>query len=343
MPAAARAAWGRDDLGDLTGRTAVVTGATSGIGLATATALAAHGAHVVLACRDPGRGRLAVDRIALAAPRASLEVLALDLSVQASVRRAASRLSEDHGRLDILINNAAVLATPFALTEDGFERQFATNHLGPFALTLQLLDLLTTTLGSRVVTVSSHLHRFGHLDLSGPAALQRLDGTYRRWPAYAATKLANLLFTAELDRRLRRTGAQTLALAAHPGTARTNLVAAGPATGGSALRARLVPLGGRLGQSAAGGALPVLYAAVAPGVVPGTCYGPGGPLEQFGPPAVARTARRARRLVAAARLWSLSEQLTGVVADVLGEPPARPARDPAAQPPGPSRWPGPSR
>jgi NAD(P)-dependent dehydrogenase (short-subunit alcohol dehydrogenase family) len=207
------------------------------------------------------------------------------------------------------VNNAGVMGSPFALTEDGFERQFATNHLGPFALTGLLLDLLVTTGGSRVVTVSSLLHRIGRFHEADP---QGLAGGYDRWFAYANTKLANLLFTYELDRRLRGAGTGTLAVAAHPGWARTHLAAAGPTIGGSALRVRAGRLASRLGQSAASGALPSLYAATAPGVAGGDYYGPGGPAQQYGPPVKVRSSRRSHRPDDAAALWALSEELTGV-------------------------------
>lgn len=315
------AAWGVDDIGDLTGHTAVVTGANSGVGWETAAALASHGAHVVLACRHETRGHRAAERIADAHPDASTEVLACDLTTLGSVRRAAGRLHDRHDRLDLLVNNAGVMATPFALTENGFERQFATNHLGPFALTGLVLDLLVTTMGARVVTVSSMAHRMGALRLSSPEALQGLDGTYRRWRAYGNTKLANLLFTHELDRRLRAAGATTLAVVAHPGTARTALSANGPLLGrhGPVGRVgRLVADG--LGQSAAAGALPTLYAATARDVAGGEYFGPGGPGQQYGPPVRVGSSARAQRVVDAERLWALSEELTGVRYALGGRP-----------------------
>lgn len=318
--------WGPGDVPDLTGRTTVVTGATSGIGYETAVELAAHGAHVVMACRDPVRGRQAADHVVGAAPGASVAVLEVDLASQASVRAAADRFLAEHARLDVLVNNAGVMGSPFAVTEDGFERQFATNHLGHFALTGLLLDLLLTTGGSRVVTVSSLLHRVGRFQPSDP---QGLHGGYDRWFAYANSKLANLLFTYELDRRLREAGAPTVAVAAHPGWARTHLAAAGPTIGASALRRRAGRLASRLGQSAASGALPTLYAATAPGVAGGDYYGPRGVAEQYGPPARVRSSRRSHRPEDAAALWALSEELTGVRYRLAG--PAGPA-DPAGPP-----------
>ncbi|MGH9088756.1 MAG: oxidoreductase [Acidimicrobiales bacterium] len=311
--------WGAEDIGDLTGRTALVTGANSGIGEATAAAMAVHGAHVVLACRDEGRALRTADRIVGRAPEATVEVLRLDLASQASVRDAAARLRDRHDRIDLLVNNAGVMATPFALSEDGFERQFATNHLGPFAFTGLVLDLLLTTMGSRVVTVSSWAHWIGALRLSSPEALQQLGGGYQRWFAYANSKLANLLFTGELDRRLRAAGTTTLAVAAHPGTARTELSANGPLLGRSGARARLGRLTSGLGQSAAAGALPSLYAATASGVGGGEYFGPRWLGQQFGPPARVRSSARSHRVDDAARLWALSEELTGVVY-ALGDP-----------------------
>ncbi len=300
----------------------MVTGANSGIGYEAAVELAAHGAHVLLACRDTARGQRAADRVVGAAPGASAEALALDLAELDSVRRAAGRIASEHGRLDLLINNAGVMAIPFQATADGFERQVATNHLGHFALTGLLLDLLLTTQGSRVVTVSSLAHRAGRLVL--PARPANPAG-YNRWFTYANSKLDNLLFTCELDRRLRAAGAGTVAEAAHPGWARSGLVTNGPATGGSSLRARSGALAAHFGQSAAAGALPTLYAATAPGVVGGRFFGPGGPGQIFGPPVEVRSSRRARRPDDAARRWAASEDATGVRCELA--PAAAPVSD----------------
>lgn len=307
------ARWGPDDIGDLTGRTVVVTGATSGIGYEAAVELSAHGAHTVLACRDPSRARRAADQMVGATPSASVEVLEIDLADMASVRGAAERFRAEHARLDVLVNNAGVMGAPFAVTPDGFERQFATNHLGPFALTGLLLDMLLTTPGARVVTVSSLMHRIGRIRRNDP---QRLTGRYHRWLAYADSKLANLLFTDELDRRLKAAGCDTRAVAAHPGWARTRLAANGPTLGGSHFRRRAGELAARLGQSPASGALPVLYAAVAGDVSGGDYFGPGGLAEQYGPPIRVRSSRRSHRRDDAARLWALSEELTGVRYDL---------------------------
>ena len=301
--------WGPDDIGDLTGRTVLITGANSGIGYEAAVELAAHGALVVLGCRDKVNGEVAADRIVGYSPKAAVEVLPIDLASQASVHRAADRFLADHARLDVLVNNAGIMGTPFALSEDGFELQFATNHLGPFALTGLLLDLLLTTGGSRVVTVSSHMHRVGHLDF---ANLQGLEHPYGRWIAYGNTKLANLAFTYELDRRLREAGAPTIAVAVHPGWARTELFRPEPRDTAVGFDERVEGLIGRLGQSAAGGARPTLYAATAPGVAGGDYVGPAHAVQLFGPPKRVRSVRRSRRPEDLERLWAASEELTGV-------------------------------
>ena len=301
--------WGPDDIGDLTGRTVLITGANSGIGYEAAVELAAHGALVVLGCRDQVKGEVAADRIVGYSPKAAVEVLTVDLASQASVRRAADRFLADHARLDVLVNNAGIMGTPFSLSEDGFELQFATNHLGPFALTGRLLELLLTTSGSRVVTVSSHMHHVGHLNFSN---LQGLEHPYGRWPAYGNTKLANLAFTYELERRLRAADAPTIAVAVHPGWARTPSCS-GPSRDGTVrFDERVEGLIGRLGQSAAGGARPTLYAATAPGVRGGEFYGPAHAAQLFGPPKRVRSVRRSRRPADLERLWAVSEELTGV-------------------------------
>jgi NAD(P)-dependent dehydrogenase (short-subunit alcohol dehydrogenase family) len=284
--------WGPDDIGDLTGRTALVTGANSGIGFEAAVELAAHGAHVVLGCRDSVKADIAADRIVGSAPKASVEVLPLDLSSLDSVRRAAAKFATEHARLDMLINNAGIMGTPYQLTGDGFELQFETNHLGPFALTGLLLDTLLTTGGSRVVTVSSHMAMLGHFNFSN------LQGRHNRWLAYGTTKLANLAFTYELDRRLRAYGERTIAVAVHPGWTRTNLFSS-----------RSIA---RLGQPPERGALPTLYAATAPGVEGGDFYGPRHAAQMFGPPKKVHSVRRSRRESDLAELWRVSEVLTGV-------------------------------
>ncbi|HWE66148.1 MAG TPA: oxidoreductase [Acidimicrobiales bacterium] len=301
--------WGADDIGDLTGKVALVTGANSGIGYETASALAEHGAHVVMACRDLEKARRAADKLENDLDRSSLELLELDLSDLVSVRRAAGQFLAEHARLDLLINNAGVMGTPYRQTADGFELQMATNHLGHFAFTGLLLNRLLTSGRSRVVTVSSLMHRSGHIPFDDVAG-----ATIRNsWLNYGSTKLANLLFTAELSRRLGVAGEPTMALAAHPGWTRSNLVGSGAAVGTSRVRAKASRvIGHHLGQSAATGALPTLYAATSPGLVSGQYIGPGHLFELFGPPTLVRGNRRARNAEDAARLWAISVELTEV-------------------------------
>jgi NAD(P)-dependent dehydrogenase (short-subunit alcohol dehydrogenase family) len=301
--------WSAADVGDLTGRVALVTGANSGIGYETARVLADHGAHVIMACRNHEKAARARDKLESQLFRSSLEVLDLDLADQASVRTAAGHVLDQHARLDLLINNAGVMGTPSHQTADGFELQMATNHFGHFALTGLLLDRLVTTERSRVVTVSSHMHRLGRLHPDDVAITKARNA----WTVYSTSKLANLLFTAELSRRLEAAGLRTMALAAHPGWTRSNLAGSGAASSDSRVRRRLSrAVGSNMGQSTAGGALPVLCAATASSLHSGQYVGPSGFLQMYGPPRVAQPSRRARDLTTAAHLWEVSEELTGV-------------------------------
>ncbi len=297
--------WTTDDIPDQTGRTAVVTGANTGLGLETAKALAARGATVVLAVRNLDKGKDAAAAITTATPGADVTVQRLDLSSLTSVREAADELRTRHDRLDLLVNNAGVMYTPQSTTADGFELQFGTNHLGHFALTGLVLDRLLTTPGSRIVTVSSVGHRIRariHFD-----DLQ-LEQGYGRVTAYGQSKLANLLFTYELQRRLAAADAPTLALAAHPGGANTELVRNSPAP----LRALNAVFGALVAQNAAMGALPTLRAATDPAAPGGRYYGPGGFRELRGYPVVVASSARSHDADVQRRLWSVSEDLTGV-------------------------------
>ena len=306
--------WTTADLPDLGGKTIVITGANSGLGYESGLALAGAGAHVVLACRDQEKGRAAERQIRAAHPRASTELVALDLASQADIRRAAAALRDAHPRIDILLNNAGVMALPYRKTADGFEMQLGTNHLGHFALTGLLLEALLPTPGARVVTVSSGAHRIGAIHFDDP----QWQRGYRKWQAYGQSKLANLLFTYELQRRLEAAGAGVLSVAAHPGYAATNLQAAGPRMEGSSLMERITDLGNRLfAQSAAMGALPQLYAATAPDVRGGEYYGPESLGELWGSPKRVESSARSRDTDTATRLWALSERLTGVTYDAL--------------------------
>jgi NAD(P)-dependent dehydrogenase (short-subunit alcohol dehydrogenase family) len=301
------ASWSAADIPDLTGRTAVVTGANSGIGYRAAVELARHGAAVTLAARDPGRGADALRRLRADVPGAEVTLAALDLADLASVRTFAADLPV--GTLDLLVNNAGVMAPPLRRTPDGFESQFGTNHLGHFALTGLLLPRLLRRPGSRVVTVTSGVHRAGRIDFANLDA----ETGYRKWPAYAQSKLANLLFTFELQRRADAAGVELRSVAAHPGYAATNLQTAGPKAAGSRIGEKGAELFSRLiGQPDSTGALPTLRAATDPAVRGGEVFGPGGFMELRGAPKQVTVSRRARDRVVAERLWTSSERKTGV-------------------------------
>jgi len=303
------AAWTTDQMGDLTGRTAVVTGPSlGGLGFHTALELARHGARVALAGRTPARLDVAAEAITAEVPDAALDTLVVDLSDLASVR-AAGEAAGELGPIHLLVNNAGIMATPFRSTVDGLESQMATNHFGPFLLTGLLLGQLAASGEGRVVTLSSQMHRLAR---SAPLGDPRTRRRYSRWVVYSQTKLANLLFTFELDRRLRRAGLPVSALAAHPGLAGTHLVVNGQMRGieqrGAAILDAAVKA---VSQSAAAGAWPSLMAATAdlPG---GTYVGPGGPGQARGRPRIVGTAPLARDEMAQRRLWEISEETVGL-------------------------------
>jgi NAD(P)-dependent dehydrogenase (short-subunit alcohol dehydrogenase family) len=299
--------WTTKQIPDQTGRRAVVTGANSGLGCVVAQELARAGAEVILACRDAGRGAAAVEAISTRVPDARLEARLesrqLDLADLGSVREFAGALAADGRPVDLLINNAGVMAPPRQLTVDGFELQLATNHLGHFALTGLLLEQLVAAPAARVVSVSSILHKRGRIAFDD---LHAADG-YGRFRAYAQSKLANLLFAFELDRRARAADLRLLSVAAHPGYANTNLQAAS----GGPLAAVLALANPFFAQSAAAGALPLLCAATSD-IEGGAYLGPDGPGERRGRPSLVGTSAAARDLVVAERLWDVSEELTGV-------------------------------
>ncbi|GGT48009.1 oxidoreductase [Streptomyces purpureus] len=303
--------WNAHHIPDQSGRTAVVTGANSGIGLVTARELARRGATVVLACRSESRGTEAAGLIRRHIPGAKVRFTALDLADLGSVRRFAETFPYE--RLDLLVNNAGVMALPYGRTADGFETQFGVNHLGHFALTGLLTPRLLATPGARVVTVSSGLHALADLDMGDLNSERR----YRRWIAYGRSKTANLLFTHELARRLKAAGSDIVAAAAHPGYAATNLQTAGVRMEGRHGAERIVALGNRLiAQPAEAGALPTLYAATARGVRPDSFTGPKYLLWR-GAPAPSWRAKWTLDDVAGERLWIASEQLTGVTYEGL--------------------------
>ncbi|NKQ36641.1 MAG: SDR family oxidoreductase [Chloroflexi bacterium] len=297
--------WTADDMPDQAGKVIVVTGANSGLGYETSLALARKGAHVVLACRNMEKGETAVTQICRQLPDASLELMPLDLADLASIRRFAGEFQANHDRLDVLINNAGIMAIPYRQTADGFETQFGVNHLGHFALTGRLIGLLRQTDNSRVVTVSSNMHRRGKIDFAN------LNGEqdYSKWGAYGASKLANLLFAYELQRRLAAAGSKTISAAAHPGYAATDL----QAKTGSRLQTMVMRFSNAVfAQSAAMGALPTLYAATMPDVQGGDYYGPGGMGEMRGHPVKAQSNGISHDGETAVKLWQVSEELTGV-------------------------------
>ncbi len=297
--------WTEADIPDQSGRLALVTGANSGLGLETARALAARGARVLLACRDPERGEQARQALAPIAS-AGIEVLAMDLADLASVARAAEQVATSHGQLDLLINNAGVMAPPRQLSRQGYELQFAVNHLGHFALTQALLPLLKARAGARVVHVSSGAHYFGRIafdDLQG-------ERRYDAWAAYAQSKLANVMTALELQQQLEASGSAVLSVAAHPGLARTNLQPTSVAARGSRMEGLAYRWMDPLFQSAAMGALPQLYAATASGVQGGEFFGPGGLANLKGYPARCRLAASTRDAAQRQRLWLLSQELS---------------------------------
>ena len=306
--------WTAASIPDLSGRLALVTGASSGLGLETCRALVERGATVVMACRSLERAETARRQLlspagATQAPgRGGLDLLRLDLAELASVRRAAAEVAERYGRLDLLINNAGVMAPPRTLSRDGLELQFATNHLGHFVLTLLLLPLLRQAAAARVVHVTSGAQYFGRIDFDDLQGERRYD----RWRAYSQSKLANVITALELQQRLSEQGSPMLSLAAHPGLARTNLQPRSVAANGSRVEALAYRLMDPLFQSAAMGALPQLFAATASEATPGGHYGPDQLGGIKGHPTPVRIAPAALDQALRKRFWAVSEELGGV-------------------------------
>ena len=319
--------WSPEEIPDQSGRLAVVTGANSGIGLVTARELAGKGAEVIVACRDTSKGEAAVERMRIdLAPNgddARFEVRALDLADLASVRSFAEGVITEHpDGIDLLINNAGVMAPPRKETADGFELQFGTNHLGHFALTGLLLDELKKKPGSRVVTVSSNAHKMGKMNFDD---LQSEHG-YSRWSAYGQSKLSNLIFAIDLQKRLAEAELDVESMAAHPGLSSTNLGSAGTGTGDGIVNLLTTPFlklsNMFIAQDAEAGAQPTLFAAVSPGLPGGTYIGPDGIGEHRGSPTIVAPRKVAHDQGVADQLWQNSVELTGVDYDFSTPVPA---------------------
>ena len=292
--------WTHDNIPDQTGKVAIVTGANSGIGLETARSLASRGARVILACRNESKAQAAMEDIRRSDPQAKLEFIRLDLADLDSIETFASAVLEREQSLDLLINNAGVMVPPESKTKQGFELQFGVNHLGHFALTGRLLPLLLATKGARIVNVSSVAHKFGKMKFDD---LDFESRGYKAGPAYGQSKLANLLFTPELRKRLAAAGASLRVTAAHPGWTSTNLQQH------ASMAERLNPL---FAMKAPDGALPTLRAATDPSAQSGDYYGPKGLWEMRGTPVKVGRTKAARNEADASTLWTISEQRTGV-------------------------------
>jgi NAD(P)-dependent dehydrogenase (short-subunit alcohol dehydrogenase family) len=303
------ASWTAGDIPDQAGRVVLVTGANSGLGLRSAEALARAGAHVVMGCRNEVKGRAALESVASGATGPAPTLVRLDLADLRSVHACAGEVRDRVGRLDVLMNNAGVMAVPRQRTADGHEMQFGTNHLGHFALTGLLLPMLRASSSGRVVTTSSLAHRTGAIHWDDVDS----ERSYSKWRAYGQSKLANLLFAFELDRRCRAAGIPVVSAAAHPGYASTHLQEVGPRQSGNPVMLGLMKFGNAvLGQSDEAGARPQLYAATMPDVEGGDYFGPGLPFQMRGSPTRVRARHAAYDLASGHRLWELSEELTGV-------------------------------
>ena len=299
--------WTTDNIPDLSGKIIIITGANSGIGFESAREFAREGAEVIFACRNRNKAEAAIQKLQTEFPGSKLEFIELNLSDLQSIRRFAQSFLSSHQGLDILLNNAGIMMVPYGMTEDGFERQIGTNHLGHFALTGLLIDSLLNTQGSRVVNVSSNAHYSGSLDFDD--LMYQNGNVYSRQKAYSTSKLANLLFTYELQRRFENNSGDAIAVAAHPGIANTSLA--------DHFFERwfvkpLRPLMGLIFQSAAMGALPSIRAAVDPTAIGGQYYGPDGSGERSGFPVLVESNQASHDLNDAKKLWKFSEELTGI-------------------------------
>lgn len=319
--------WSSEQIPDQSGRLAVVTGANSGIGLVTARDLAGKGAKVIVACRDTSKGEKAVEKmrhkLGAGGGDADLEIRAIDLADLGSVREFAAGMIADHpDGIDLLVNNAGVMAPPRQETAEGYELQFGTNHLGHFALTGLLFDELKKKPDSRVVTVSSNAHKMGKMNFDDLQSKQR----YMRWSAYGQSKLANLIFAIDLQKRIDEAGLQMKSMAAHPGLSATNLWSAGTGRAGGIISAISTPImtvsNNLFAQDAEHGALPTLYAATVPDLAGGSYIGPDGIGEMRGSPTIVAPRRVAHNTEFADKLWEKSVELTGVEYDFAVTTPA---------------------
>lgn len=313
----AETVWTKANMPNLSGKVAIVTGANSGLGYEVTKGLAAKGATVVLACRDQQKATAAVAQLRREAPGADLVIMAFDLADLASIRRFADTFQQRYDRLDLLCNNAGIMAIPRRETKDGFEMQFGVNHLGHFALTGHLIGLIMRTPGARVVSVSSGLHQRGVIDFADLMGKTR----YREGDAYSQSKLANLLFAYALEHKLRATTVDAISVGTHPGYAATNLQGVGPAMSGSRVKQWMMTAANAIfAQSAELGALPLLMAATDPTVNGGDYIGPSGTLGMRGSPAKVRSSPASYDEATAQRLWAISEELTGVEYAPLHQP-----------------------
>ncbi len=300
--------WTSNDIQSLSGKTAIVTGANSGLGLITAKELAGKGCHVVMACRSIDKAETAAKEIKSAYPNASIEIIALDLSSMDSIKTFSDEIHQRFKAIDLLCNNAGVMDIPFRKTTENFEMQFGTNHLGHFALTGRLLDLIAHTEGARIITTSSLMHIPGKINFDD---LHWSNG-YSGWGAYFQSKLANLLFTYELERKLKTSGAKAISVASHPGYASTNLQLVSAQMESSSFQENLwKSMNACVAQSAEMGALPTLYAATNPYIQGGNFIGPR-VLGWRGYPKKVQSSKRSKDKAVASKLWSVSEELTGV-------------------------------
>ena len=299
--------WTTENIPDLSGKVIIVTGGNSGLGFESVKAFAVKGAEVVLASRDVEKGETAKSVITKEFPKLKIEVMPLDLADMRSIRNFAELFKNHYKKLDVLLNNAGIMMAPYSHTRDGFESQVGTNHLGHFALTGLLLNILIRTKESRVVTISSNGHKYGKIDFSN--LLYEKGKGYSALRAYARSKLCNLLFAYELQRRFTVSGIDSISVAAHPGVAKTNL---GRFIEKKLLVRIMMPVWNTMSQTATMGALPGIRASVDPDVMPAEYYGPDGPRQSKGYPTVVMSSRESYSARDAKQLWELSEKLTGI-------------------------------